>query len=78
MAGTRKPPGDPIEERLDEIARLLAVLVGRDKTLQDRVADLSAAGFGPTRISELTGTSAAYANVAIKRAKEKKTKKAEG
>lgn len=72
MAGMRSAPVDPVEQLLDEIARLLAVLIARDRTLQDTISDLNSAGFGPTRISELTGTTAAYANTAINRAKKKK------
>jgi hypothetical protein len=72
MAPPRKnTPSDPVEAKLDEIARLLALLVSRDRSLQDAVADLSAVGFGPTRIAELVGTSPGYAKVAIDRAKKK-------
>jgi hypothetical protein len=75
MAVPRKPAPDPIEQRLDEIVRLLAVLVARDRTLQDTIAVLNTVGFGPTRISELTGTSPGYAKVAIGRAKDKKNER---
>jgi hypothetical protein len=73
MAPPRKKntPTDPVDTKLDEIARLLAILVSRDRSLQDAVADLSAVGFGPTRIAELIGTSPGYAKVAIDRAKKK-------
>lgn len=80
MAPARNEPAGPVEAalarvegRLDEIARLLAILVARDRSLQDAVADLSAVKFGPTRIAELTGTSAGYAKVAADRAKKRKT-----
>ncbi len=62
---------DRVETRLDEIARLVALLVARDRPLQDAIADLSGVGFGPTRIAELVGTSPGYAKVAIARAKKK-------
>jgi hypothetical protein len=62
---------DPVDARLDEIAKLLALLVGRDRSLQDTIGDMSALGLGPTRIAELTGTSAGYAKVAADRAKKK-------
>jgi DNA-directed RNA polymerase specialized sigma24 family protein len=79
MARPRSAPADPVEAkleqvagRLDDIARLLAVLVARDRSLQDAVAQLSGVGFGPTRIAELLGTSAGYAKVAANRARKRK------
>lgn len=81
MAAPRKnAPTDLVEAKLDEVARLLAILVSRDRSLQDAVADLSAVGFGPTRIAELIGTSPGYAKVAADRAKKRKAagKKAGG
>lgn len=73
MAPPKKnAPADPVEAKLDEVARLLAVLVSRDRSLQDAVADLAAVGFGPTRIAELIGTSPGYAKVAADRAKKRK------
>jgi hypothetical protein len=78
MPGRRNPPADQaetlaqIEARLDEVARLLALLVGRDRSLQDTVADLSALNFGPTRIAELLGTTPGYAKVAVGRARQRK------
>ena len=62
---------DPVEEKLDEIARLLALLVTRDRVLQDAIGEMSSVGFGPTRIAELVGTTPGYANVAARRAKKK-------
>jgi hypothetical protein len=61
-----------VEAKLDEIARLLALLVGRDRPLQETIADMSALGFGPTRIAELVGTTPGYAKVAGDRAKKKR------
>ena len=58
--------------RLDEIARLIAILVSRDRSLQDTVDDLARAGFGPTRIAELVGTTPGYAKVAATRAKKRR------
>ena len=78
MPGRRNPPTDEtevlagIEARLDEVARLLALLVGRDRSLQDTVAGLSAVGFGPTRIAELLGTTPGYAKVAVGRARQRR------
>jgi DNA-directed RNA polymerase specialized sigma24 family protein len=84
MAGTRRTPADPVEEKLDEIARLLApldeiarllaLLIARDRSLQDAVTDLSRVGFKPTRIADLLGTSPGYAKVAVDRAKKRKSK----
>jgi hypothetical protein len=84
MARTRSTPADPVEEkldeiarllgRLDEIARLLALLIARDRSLQDAVTDLSGVGFRPTRIAHLLGTSPGYAKVAVDRAKKRKAK----
>jgi hypothetical protein len=71
-APRKKTPADPVEAKLDEVARLLAILVARDRSLQDAVADLAGVGFGPTRVAELLGTSAGYAKVAADRAKRKK------
>jgi hypothetical protein len=71
----RGAAADPIETRLDEVARLLALLVARDRSLQDTIADMSAVGLGPTRIAELVGTTPGYAKVAADRAKKRAAKK---
>lgn len=84
MARARAAPSDPVAEnlelvanRLDEVARLLALLVARDRSLQDVIGDLSSLGFGPTRVAQLVGTTPGYAKVAADRAKKKQgTKKA--
>jgi hypothetical protein len=68
----KKSPADPVEAKLDEVARLLAILVARDRSLQDAVADLAGVGFGPTRVADLLGTSPGYAKVAADRAKKRK------
>ncbi len=60
-----------IEERLDEIARLLALNIKRDRSLQDAISELASVGFRPTRIAELVGTSPGYVNVAVRRAKQR-------
>jgi hypothetical protein len=67
-----------VEARMDEVARLLAVLIARDKSLQDAVADLAGVGFGPTRIAQLLGTTPGYAKVAADRAKKKATRPRSG
>lgn len=68
----RNAPESPTEVRLDEIAKLLTILIGRDRSLQDVIGDLSGVGIGPTRIAELAGTSPGYAKVAVDRAKKRK------
>jgi hypothetical protein len=66
---------DAVEAKLDEVVRLLALNVKRERPLAEAIEELSQAGFGQTRIAELLGTSAAYVNVAIGRAKKKPTNK---
>lgn len=61
---------DPVEQRLDEMVRLLALLVMRDRPLQETIGEMSSLGFGPTRIAQLVGTSPGYAKVAADRAKK--------
>jgi hypothetical protein len=67
-----------VEARLDEVARLLGVLIARDRSLQDAVAELSGVRFGPTRISELLGTTPGYAKVAADRAKKRERSRKAG
>lgn len=62
-----------IEAKLDEIARLLALLIARDRSLQDTIEDLASVGFGPKRAAELLGTTPGYAKVAADRAKKRKS-----
>lgn len=79
MARPRSASVDPVEAkleqvatRLNDVAKLLAILIARDRSLQDAVADLSGVGFKPMRISELLGTTPGYAKVAADRAKKRK------
>jgi hypothetical protein len=79
MARPRSTATDPIEAklelvaaRLDDVAKLLAILVARDRSLQDAVGDLSGVGLKPTRVSELLGTTPGYAKVAADRARKRK------
>jgi predicted transcriptional regulator len=61
---------DPIEE----VVRLLAIQLRRQTESQaEAIAELNRAGFGPTRIAELLGTTPNTVNVAI--AKKKKRPK---
>jgi DNA-directed RNA polymerase specialized sigma24 family protein len=62
-------------DRLDEIAKLLAILVSRERNLQEAVAELSAVEIAPKRIAELLGTTPGYVQVAIARAKKQARKK---
>jgi hypothetical protein len=68
--------GLTVEERLDEIARLLAFLCKRlgpdGESLQEFVAGLGGVGLRPARIAQLAGTTPNYANVALNRARQKK------
>ena len=66
----RSSTDDPVEQKLDEIARLLTLLIARDRPLQEAIGEMSSVGFGPTRIAELIGTSPGYANVAARRARK--------
>jgi hypothetical protein len=59
---------------LDEVARLLALVLKRDRPMQETIVEMSEVGLGPKRISELVGTSQGYAGVAIDRARKKKKK----
>jgi hypothetical protein len=81
MARARSAPVDPVEmklgeisTRLDDVAKLLAILIARDHSLQDAVGQLCAVGFKPTRVSELLGTTPGYAKVAADRARKRKGK----
>jgi hypothetical protein len=74
-----------IEQRLDEIARLLALLIRASpspgaapgpKSLQGFIEELSGVGIGPSRIADLAGTSPGYVGVALTRAKAAKKKPA--
>ncbi|MGH2727557.1 MAG: hypothetical protein ACRDKS_11365 [Actinomycetota bacterium] len=68
----RKQQLDP----MDEVARLLALNLKRDRGLQDVIVELDSVGIPQTRIAELVGTSAGYVNVALTRAKKQAKKKA--
>ncbi len=56
----------------EEMLRLLAALVRQNaKTQAEAIVELHRAGFGPSRIAELLGTSAGTAKVAIQRYKKR-------
>ncbi len=57
---------------LDEIARLLAVLVRRDCESQtEAITEIARVGIGARRIGELLGTSPNTVNVTLQKAKKK-------
>lgn len=57
---------------LDEVARLLALLVRLQVNSQTQaILELSRIGIGPSRVAELLGTSAATARVTVNQSKSK-------
>jgi hypothetical protein len=67
------PPDDRKSEigREDEVARLLAIQLRLQLGSQSAcIAELSRAGFGPTRIATLLGTTANTVNVTLQKAKK--------
>lgn len=63
---------------LDEVARLLALNLKRERGLQEVIAELDGVGIKQARIANLLGTSPGYVNVALTRAKEAEGKKRKG
>lgn len=60
----------------EEIVRLLTIQLRMQlETQADAIRELGKAGFGPTRIAELLGTTPGTVNVALVRAKENAAKK---
>ena len=59
-------------EPQEEIVRLLAIQLRRSSENQaELILELSRAGFGPTRIAELLGTTANTVNVTLQKAKRR-------
>ena len=59
-------------EPQDEIVRLLAIQLRRSSESQaDVILELSRAGFGPTRIADLLGTTANTVNVTLQKARKR-------
>jgi DNA-directed RNA polymerase specialized sigma24 family protein len=59
----------------EEVVRLLATLIRQNcDTQSDAILELSKAGLGPTRISELLGTTVATTKTTIKRNRKRGTK----
>lgn len=70
MAGNGTSPKRESLDPIDEVARLLALNLKRDRGLQEVIAELDSVGIKQARIAELLGTSPGYVNVALTRAKE--------
>jgi DNA-binding CsgD family transcriptional regulator len=63
-------------EPTEEVVRLLAIQLRRDTESQaEAIEEMSKAGFGPSRIALLLGTTPNTVNVAISNAKMRKRKK---
>lgn len=61
-------------EPLEELVRLMAIdLRLRMQSQGEAIQELNKAGFGPTRIAELLGTTPNTVNVTIQKAKKKAT-----
>jgi hypothetical protein len=72
MAAGRGQQMDPREETV----RLLAILVRREAASQaDAAVDMNKAGFGPTRIAELLGTTPNTVQQALQDAKDRARKR---
>jgi DNA-directed RNA polymerase specialized sigma24 family protein len=73
MAGSRREPAKALDP-MDEVARLLALNLKRDRGLSDVIVELDEVGIRQARIAELLGTTSGYVNVALSRAKQAKKK----
>jgi DNA-binding CsgD family transcriptional regulator len=63
-------------EPLEEIVRLLAIQLRKGTESQAQaIEEMSRAGFGPSRIAQLLGTTPNTVNVAIANAKKRKRQK---
>jgi hypothetical protein len=60
---------DALLAKLDEVVMLLALTLKRDRPLTETITELSGAGMGPKRISELVGTTPGYVANVIAKAK---------
>jgi CRP-like cAMP-binding protein len=69
---TRRQQLDP----MDEVARLLALNLKRERGLQEVIVELDSVNIPQARIAELLGTTGTYVSVALSRVKaaEKKAK----
>lgn len=63
-------------EPQEEIVRLLAIQLRRDAESQAQaIEEMSRAGFGPSRIAELLGTTSNTVNVAISNTRKRKRRR---
>jgi predicted transcriptional regulator len=60
---------------MDEVARMLALNLKRDRGLSEVIVELDSVGIQQARIAELLGTSGSYVSVALSRAEEAAKKK---
>ncbi len=64
---------DRLEQLLDELVRLVALQVRQQiATQNEAILAMADAGFGPTRIAQLLGTTANTVNVALSKARKAK------
>jgi CRP-like cAMP-binding protein len=68
---TKRQQLDP----MDEVARLLALNLKRERGLQEVIVELDSVSIPQARIAELLGTSDGYVSVALTRAKAEKKPK---
>jgi hypothetical protein len=68
VADARRDAGRALDP-IDEVARLLALNLKRDRGLQDVIVELEGVGIRQARIAELLGTTGGYVSVALGRAK---------
>jgi hypothetical protein len=59
---------------MDEVARLLALNLKRERGLQEVIVELDSVGIPQSRIAELLGTTGGYVSVALTRAKKAQKK----
>jgi CRP-like cAMP-binding protein len=74
MAGQRRAPAQALDP-MDEVARLLALNLKRERGLQDVIVELDSVGIKQARIAELVGTTPGYVSVALQRARDQEKKK---
>ena len=67
---TKRQQLDP----MDEVARLLALNLKRERGLQEVIVELDSVAIPQARIAELLGTTGSYVSVALARAKEAEKK----
>jgi DNA-directed RNA polymerase specialized sigma24 family protein len=61
---------------MDEVARLLALNLKRERGLQEVIVELDSVAIPQARIAQLLGTTDGYVSTALSRAKEQAKKKA--